>query len=312
METLYEKFVRDLQQKLQVKGGFEPDDIWFEKKNGVIVPADDRLFVRIAEHADAYEVCAFYTESLYERLSNGQSVDEIVNEMIKNIQQMRETGVYEKTLLLSDYEKIKGDLFIRLLNADVHAESLKGVVYKRLGDIALVLYLKVSEVKGCLTSTKIHQEIVDKWNMDKDEIFKEALLNTYFISPPRIYRWEEMILNPEKYSGENFMDLAGHHELKRSSLGNCLSTAKKTNGAVAVFLPGVAQRLAQLLDSDFYMVFTSIHEVMIHNTSNVYPEDLKRILEETIEAATPEEDYLTSKIYHYSRKTGKFSCVTEE
>lgn len=305
-------FVRDLQRKLQIQGDFGPDDIWFEKKNGIIVPAADRLFVRIAEHADAYEVCAFYTESLYKRLSNGQSVDEIVNEMMKNIQQMRETGVYEKTLLLSDYEKVKSDLFIRLLNADVHAETLKGVVHKRLGDIALVLYLKISEVEGCLTSTKIHQKIVDRWNMDRDEIFKEALLNTYFISPPRIYRWEEMILNPEKYSGENIMDIAGHHELKKSSFGNCLSTAKKTNGAVAVFLPGVAQRLAQLLDGDFYMVFTSIHEVMIHNARNVYPEDLKRILEETIEVATPEEDYLTSEIYHYSRKTGKFSCVTEE
>ena len=48
-------------------------------------------------------------------------------------------------------------------------------------------------------------------------------------------------------------------------MGNCLSTSRKTNGAVAVFLPGVAERLAYLLDSDFYMVFTSIHEVMIHN-----------------------------------------------
>lgn len=59
-------------------------------------------------------------------------------------------------------------------------------------------------------------------------------------------------------------------------MGNCLSTSKKTNGAVAVFLPGVAERLAALLESDFYMVFTSIHEVMIHNDRNVEPERSER------------------------------------
>ena len=73
-----------------------------------------------------------------------------------------------------------------------------------------------------------------------------------------------MIFNPE-YEGESFMNLGDKCELKKDAMGNCLSTTKKTNGAVAVFLPGVAEQLAYMLDSDFYMVFTSVHEVMIHN-----------------------------------------------
>ena len=60
------------------------------------------------------------------------------------------------------------------------------------------------------------------------------------------------------------------------------------------------------------MGFTSIHEVMIHNDRNVEPEDLKEVLQETIKSATPEEDYLTSRIYHYSRATHKFTCVSED
>ena len=57
---------------------------------------------------------------------------------------------------------------------------------------------------------------------------------------------------------------------------------EKTNGAVAVFLPGVAEQLAYMLDSDFYMVFTSVHEVMIHNDKFVEPEDLQCVLRDTI------------------------------
>ena len=169
--------------------------------------------------------------------------------------------------------------------------------------------MKVTEYEGCVTSTKIRQGMLEQWGKECDEVFKEAILNTYFMSPPRIYRWEQMIFNPE-YEGESFMNLGDKCELKKDAMGNCLSTTKKTNGAVAVFLPGVAEQLAYMLDSDFYMVFTSVHEVMIHNDKFVEPEDLQCVLRDTIREATPKEDYLTSRIYQYNRETHKFICVT--
>ena len=38
---------------------------------------------------------------------------------------------------LDNYEKIKGRLFIRLLNADKNRDMLKDTVYHQVGDIAL-------------------------------------------------------------------------------------------------------------------------------------------------------------------------------
>ena len=48
------------------------------------------------------------------------------------------------------------------------------------------------------------------------------------------------------------------------------------------------------------------HEVMIHNADHSYPEDLENVLRETLREATPEEDFLTDKIYRYCRETGDF------
>ena len=228
---------------------------------------------------------------------------------IDDLNRIKKADIYEKTRVIRDYEKTKPRLFIRLLNADKYSADLQDAVYKTLGDIALVLYMKVTEYEGCVTSTKIRQGMLEQWGKECDEVFKEAILNTYFMSPPRIYRWEQMIFNPE-YEGESFMNLGDKCELKKDAMGNCLSTTKKTNGAVAVFLPGVAEQLAYMLDSDFYMVFTSVHEVMIHNDKFVEPEDLQCVLRDTIREATPKEDYLTSRIYQYNRETHKFICVT--
>ena len=45
---------------------------------------------------------------------------------------------------------------------------------------------------------------------------------------------------------------------------------------------------------------------MIHNADHSYPEDLENVLRETLREATPEEDFLTDKIYRYCRETGDF------
>ena len=55
------------------------------------------------------------------------------------------------------------------------------------------------------------------------------------------------------------------------------------------------------------MVFTSVHEVMIHSEENTDPRKLKEVLAETIEETTPEEDFLTYYVYHYDPETGQFS-----
>lgn len=311
MQNSYETFVEDLRQVLLAASGIGETEIHFEKKGGRFAEDGDRLLIDFAEDENTKEMCALYPREIYENYRHGVTIEEMVREILRDILEVKASGLHERARILMDYEKVKGDLFIRLLNTDRNEMLLQDAIYKTLGDIALVLYARVGETEGCITSTMIHRNLIDMWKKDRELVFKEALLNTYFISPPRIYRWEQMIFNPE-YEGDNFMDLAGIHTLKKDALGNCLSTSKKTNGAVAVFLPGVAERLCQLLDGDFYIAFTSIHEVMIHDERSVYPKDLERILEDTQNNATPEEDFLSSRVYHYCRATRRFSCISDE
>ena len=57
------------------------------------------------------------------------------------------------------------------------------------------------------------------------------------------------------------------------------------------------------------MVFTSIQEVMIHNEKSADPQELKKVLEDTVNETTPPEDFLTYQIYHYDLETGSFSVL---
>lgn len=315
MDKNYELFVEQLKNGIHGAIGIPTENMSFVKEGEKFAEMGDRLLVKVVNHGDAWEVCGLYTRELFKAYREGYTLAEILEEVLGDIQRLGKADVYNKTKELRNYDAAKDRLFVRLLNCDKHADNLQDAIYKIVGDIALVVYVQISTEENYVTSTKVRKVMLDRWTkehplLDENIIFNNALDNTYKMTPPRIYRWKEMIFNQE-YAGDSFMESCDEDVISKDTMGNCLSTTIKTNGAVAVFLPGVAERLADLLDSDFYMVFTSIHEVMVHNAEKVDPEDLKRVLADTIKEATPEADYLTSRIYKYDRKTRRFTCVLD-
>ena len=80
--------------------------------------------------------------------------------------------------------RIKNYLFIRLINKNKYEADLTDSVYRTIGDIAMVLYVRMGEIEGYTSSMKVKQHMLEKWDMDRDEVFEAALLNTYFISRP--------------------------------------------------------------------------------------------------------------------------------
>lgn len=306
MDKNYELFIGQLTNTIYETTDIPLENIRFVKKDG-----GDLLNIIFAEHDDAYEVCSVHVEELYVAYQNGIRLNTIVDYICSDVLHAKSIYVYDKTKELMDYDTAKSRLFVRLINYDRNADILRDVVHKTLGDIVFTVYAIVDENEFGIVSTKVLKSMVKKWDKNEDDIFNEAIKNTYYLTPPRIYKWEGVLCD-ESYAGESFMNDEDICDLDKSFSGNILSTTRKTNGAVAVFLPGVAERIAELLDSDFYMVFTSIHEVMIHSTgSGVDPKDLKLVLQDTLRKVTPSSDYLTEKIYKYNRRTHKFECVTD-
>ena len=304
MDKNYELFIEQLTNGIHNFTDIPLENIKFTNKEG------NRLNITFAEHDDAYEISSVHVDELYTAYQEGAKLNAIINYISNDVLHAKNIRIYDKTKTLMNYDIAKNRLFVRLLNCDRNDDVLKNVVHRTLGDIALTVCAIVDNRED-LISTKVLKSMVEKWRKTETDIFNEALKNTYYLTPPRIYKWEGVLCD-ESYAGESFMNDEDICDLDKSFNVNILSTTRKTNGAVAVFLPGVAEKIAKLLDSDFYMVFTSIHEVMIHSTrSGVDPKDLKLILRDTLREVTPSSDYLTEKIYKYNRGTHKFECVTD-
>ncbi len=306
-DSNYQDFVREFCSNLSEITGIPESSFYKKSSDG----DEEHLYINLVENNYIKEVCGISIEELYMYYLEGKDIRQLAEDLADVMQDRSSVKIRGVIGKMRNYNDVKEDLFVRLLNADSDPGIPEKFICRQVGDIALTLYVRIDEKQGILYSARIPGEMLSIWNKNADEVIDEALVNTYFLSPPRIYSWERM-WREHNYEGENFMNIFWNRRISRGPEGNCLSTVSKRNGAVAIFLPGVARRIASLMQDDLYLAFTSIHEVMVHAASSVRLKDLESVLIDTVTAATEEDEQLSMHIFRYDRETGAMECLESQ
>lgn len=299
----YQEFVEMLMKKIEEETGlrteFHEDD---EKMS------QDGIWVYISENKEGIHFLRLLTKESYCKWKQKEATfHDFVREVKQSAINFRNAGAPDKIKQLMYYDLVKERLFIRLINFEKNKAELEDSFYKRIGEIAMVLYEKLADEDEGIVSCKVPSKYVDGWKLNKEEVFMAALKNTASMMPPKAYEWVKMIMNLD-YEGDDIYD--PDYIPVKGITGSCLSTSRKTNGAVGIFYPGVARLFCDKMDTnDIYLVFTSVHEVMIHNANDIEPEDLKLVLEDMIREEISEEDVLTHCVYHYNAKTDRIEML---
>lgn len=284
----------------------ENEQASYELADGNVL--EDSIVIRMAEKGVKFGATA---ASLYKAYQEGASVEELVRDMLyakKECQTLKGMG---KVNLLGNYDAVKPDLFVRAVNARRNSNMLGRGIYKKVGDMVLGVYLRIGESNGGLYATLVDRIYLEKWGLSKEAVVEGALLNTMRTDPPRVYNSAHLLLSAilgdcdgiplEKFSCDDMEEV-----------GFCfLSTNKKTNGAAAIFYPGVLRKMCEKLSTPaLYIVPTSIHDVAIHNSIYVEDEkDLLMIAEKVKEESTPEKEILSDHIFKYELETDEITEV---
>ncbi len=249
--------------------------------------------------------CRFSAEKLYEdyRRFGWDIVKEAVYENLGYCNS-EEIGILDK---LDDHEAVKGRLFLRPLSYNNFAWEAGGYIYRRVEDIALVLYVLIRDDEKGIDSAKIPKEMLKKWGMDADEVLDEAMLNTYCMAQPRIYLSPFECINPPFERGAFMSFNSPITALDKWSIPT-VTTTKLTNGAIAMFYTGVKEKIAELYGDSYYVAFTSIHEARTHCRGVYPPRDILKSLKET-NRVFPKGEMLSNKVFYYDREKGTFEAL---
>lgn len=242
-------------------------------------------------HKSAY--ITLNLESIYEKNPTVDEIRETIKDRVDTFSKLYDNAnnVLDN---VEDFDYIKDKLTVRLLPYEENKGKLEDVVYERFYDIAVVLYITISHEDGILNTAKVKRSFIEKWNKTPSELFPIAAQNVIRDQHPMIGDLTAVV-------ADNLEDvfLATPESISSYVGAALLTTSQKTNGAVAVFIPGVADKLVELFDGSFYVVFTSIHEVMIHKDGESV-EGMYRALDGT-NRAFGQEDYLSSTVYFYDK-----------
>lgn len=234
----------------------------------------------------------------------------------RDIKDLKSSAVQSLALInkFSNYEAVKEHLILRPLNNDDNEKALAKGIYRRVGDMALVLYISLGNmVQGTtqnILSTMVSRDIFQIWGMDEKEVFDWALESTMRLQPPVLCQIIWGIGTQLQQKHVHFMeDESGTFNFD-NPLAPALTTEQEVNGAIAAFYPGVLERLYQMVNGDFYLMFTSIYDVHINPVDGHFKTSAMRAaLADTNRDMNQRGELLTRQLYRYNGGTKEITVV---
>ncbi|MBE5834790.1 MAG: hypothetical protein E7309_09130 [Butyrivibrio sp.] len=259
-----------------------------------------KLFHSITVH-DKKSNCApsMYLDEMFENYKRGMSIEEIMETLRKLYSNSRIDGNIDMSFF-TDYERVSEKVVIKLINYDKNVQLLESVPHRRYEDLAICYYCEISDSRLGDGHILIKNEHIKTWGVDEERLYEDAMRNS-----PR--------LNPVSVNSlmDTVAELSGVDDIGiEDDLGILVVTnEKKVLGAATILYPGVLQDISDRLQSDLFIIPSSVHEVLVMPTNLGYDPDeiskLKNIVECVNSESVAEVDLLSYNIYLYDRITGK-------
>ena len=256
-----------------------------------------------------------YLEEYYQSYRQGVALEKIVDEILRFYEEIKQekSWDYEKIL---DYEGVKDRIVFKLVNTVKNRQFLSTVPHVPFLDLSAVFYVLIeatSEGTAAMTVNKTHMK---QWGIEQDTLWKDAARNCRRILPAEFftmnYALKEMLQKNTGCSKENTGEnLFAKDTCSRDGM-YVLSNNLRSYGAACMAYPHVLEMIGGILQSDYYVLPSSVHEVVIvpycDNITAAEPDEMVRDINLT---QVSEEEVLSDHAYLYDVKAGYLKRGTE-
>lgn len=271
-----------------------------------------------------------YLKGYHQEYRNGKSIDEICHEIVKVYKEGIEN--FKLNIDLDDfmnYARIKDDICYRLVNYEMNKNALNKKPHYRFLDMAIEFYISVVNNELEQATVNIQNFHLERWNITKEELKKTALENTWKKYPAEIKRMEDVIseiilgefkdeskedtdyISEEVIYNDSNIDYVKNmvreevEKLKRDSEMDMyvLTNTSRDYGATCITYPGVLRDFAKEKDSDFFIIPSSVHEVILIVGKQMSIEELNNMVNEVNKNELDAIDILSNHVYTYIKET---------
>ena len=189
---------------------------------------------------------------------------------------------------LASYSVAREHLCVRAISIDRYehlCDIQNGPIVKDEETFYLAIYLCLDDNNNGMASCPVTPAIKAMWGVHEKVLWADAIINSEKLFPAEISTLEEKLgfgrpENPQIY---------------------VVTNNRMCNGASALFYPETMHRLYEIIGEEFYVIPSSIHEVLITPVSlHKNPKDLAEMVRQINSAIVSEEDYLSDNVFKYN------------
>ena len=250
-----------------------------------------------------------YLDQYYQNYLRGESLSEICIDLLSLYRENQLPDIH--TSELADYGKMKGTLRTRLVGREQNAAFLEIGPYKMHPIGAEVVYAELARNRNGTCGMRVTHELLEQWGAPEQEVFEVARENSQkeegvkFVSLQSLIN-ETLVEAMGEMPGLEMPGLEMPEDEPVDKDGMYVLTNRfRSNGAAVLLYPGVLEEVHEKMGGDYYILPSSVHEVMILSKETKFPPEELRGMVRCInrEQVLPEER-LGNDVYEFQGKTG--------
>lgn len=197
-------------------------------------------------------------------------------------------------------EEIKDKILFQVMNVEKNRELLEQIPHDIYLDLAIVFFYFEND-GDCRQKICLFDNLqMEQYGVTVGELKGWAMENTPRLLPVSFHSMEDI--------------LRGFHIWEQVGGGTeplplyVLTNVKMFLGAACIFYPEVLGSIGNAVQTDFYILPSSIHECIILPAVDGYSKsELEEIVRQVNEAQVPEQEILSNYVYFYDKNGKKMS-----
>ncbi len=294
----YDAFCTQMQEKLQKVYGEDAHVKLHcvQKVNGVLLRG-------ITIMKDGRNIMpTLYLEHYFEKYEDGMPFHEVLRTFMEEYEK---SCIYEEFDIdfFQKYELVKPHLGFKLINYEMNWQLLQEVPHKCYLDLAVVGYCNIMDDRIGQGTILIRNEHLKMWEVEEVQFLKDAMENMMRHMPADF-------LNMSTVLKELYDDPA---ELLVSKLPMYVLTNRgKMYGAGCLLYPEQLELIAKEVEGDYYMLPSSIHEIIILPKKYASDEKhLSHMVDEINHEKLNREEILSNHAYLYTTLTKEVTLLPQ-
>jgi len=260
-------------------------------------------------------------------LSMGEALDRIAHQGAQSLDSLKKDPLnIISPDRLSKWSLAKESIYPAVIGRTRNESLLKTVPHREMGDIACVYRINLFDTSGADGSVLITNSAMKGFGVTEEQLYQTAVSNTLKNNPPSLHRISDVVDSmrvpgglteeqKERLAENNMLDDRNGNQRSVDFADDIplliLSTYGMTRGASVVFIPEVMEKIQQKMPEGFYVLPSSIHEVMIlPKALGSSPEQLDEMISSINETEVAPEDRLSDLCHEYDAEKKLLVCPT--